>query len=199
MAELKKVVTPVFRVSFPSLFQADSYDGGEAKFGLTAIWDPSKFSAQDKRRWKAVMALLDEASKAEHRKSWKNLPVNFKRGVRDGAEKADLEGYGEGKRFANITSKMRPGVIDLDDEEIGPEHNNADRIYPGCYARATVTAYGYSKKGKGVSLGLQNVQFVKDGDRLDSRTNASEDFQNEEIDDQWLDDATDDDDDEIPF
>lgn len=191
MAEVKRYVTPVFRLSFPALFEASSYDGGPAKYGLSAVWTPSKFSDADKKRWKALMGALDAKSKEAFKKAWKDLPANIKRGIRDGAEKADLEGYGEGTKFANVTTKMRPGVIDASKNPIGPEEGNTDDVYPGCYCRATVTVYSYDNKGKGVALGLMNVQKVADGERLDSRTDAAEDFE-DDIDDAWLEQDEDD-------
>ena len=194
MAEVKRYVTPVFRLSFPNLFEADSYDGGPPKYGLSAVWDLSKFSDKDKKKWKAIRAAMDEESKGRFKKPIKDLPANYKVGIRDGAEKADLEGYGEGKKFANISTKMRPGVIDKDKNKIGPEEGNQDEIYPGCYCRATVTIYSYDNKGKGVALGLMNVQKVAEGERLDSRTDAAEDFE-DDVDSAWLEE----DEDDIPF
>lgn len=204
MGEMKKLVTPVFRASFPELFEAKSFDGGKPKFGLSAVWTPAKFSASDKKRWAAIMAALDEASMDRFKKKWDKLPANFKTGVRDGAEKADLEGYGEGTMFANITSMMRPGVVDVEKHIIakdGAEREKleadgkdvsdklgSEAIYPGCYMRATVTVYSYDNKGKGVALGLQNVQKVADGERLDSRTNAEDDF-DDDVDERWLDEG----------
>jgi hypothetical protein len=186
MAEVTRYVTPVFRLSFPNLFEAHAMDEqSKPKFGLTAVWNPAKFTEADKKRWKAIMAALDAESKRAFKKAWKDLPANFKTGVRDGAEKANLEGFGEGTKFANITTKMRPGVIDAGKSKIGPEEGNADDIYPGCYCRATVTVYSYDNKGKGVALGLMNVQKVADGERLDSRTDAAEDFE-DDIDGEWL-------------
>jgi hypothetical protein len=169
----------------PSTFEGKS--DGKPKYGFTAIWTPNKFSESDKKRWKAMRALLNEASMDKFKKAWKDLPANFKRGLRDGVEKADLEGFGPGTFFANITSQMRPGVIDAGRSPIGPDHGNTDDLYPGCYCRATVTAYAYDNKGKGVALGLQNLQKVADGDRLDARTNAEDDFE-DDIDSEWLDD-----------
>ena len=186
MAEVARYVTPVFRLSFPNLFEPSAMDAdSKPKYGLTAVWTPSKFTESDKKRWKAMMAALDAESKSAFKKAWKDLPANVKTGVRDGAEKANLEGFGEGTKFANITTKMRPGVIDAGKSKIGPEEGNADDIYPGCYCRATVTVYSYDNKGKGVALGLMNVQKVADGERLDSRTDAAEDFE-DDIDDAWL-------------
>jgi hypothetical protein len=189
MGEVVRYPTPVFRLSFPSLFEAESYDGGPPKFGLSAVWDLSKFSDKDKKMWKGIKAAMDAESKARFKKPLKDLPSNFKIGIRDG-----LEGYGEGKKFANLTTKMRPGVIDANKNKIGPEEGNAEEIYPGCYCRATITVYSYDNKGKGIALGLMNVQKVADGERLDSRSDASEDF-DDDIDDAWLEQ----DDDDIPF
>ncbi|RUQ67371.1 DUF2815 family protein [Brucella abortus] len=201
MAEIKRYVTPVFRLSFPSLFEASSYDGGEPKYGCSAIWTPGKFTEKDKARWKEIMGALDAEAKARFKKAWKDLPSNIKRGVRDGAEKS-LEGYGEGTRFASLTTKMRPGVVDAERRTIAKDDKEREKleaddkpvadavgseaIYPGCYCRATVTVYSYDNKGKGVALGLMNIQKVADGERLDSRTDASEDFE-DDIDEAWLD------------
>ena len=188
MAEVQRYVTPVFRLSFPALFEAESYDGGPPKFGLSAVWTPAKFSDMDKKRWKAILQALNAESQSRFKKPWKELPANIKRGLRDGAEKADMEGYGEGTRFASVSTKMRPGVIDASKNKIGPEEGNTDDIFPGCYCRATVTVYSYDNKGKGVALGLMNVQKVADGERLDSRTDAAEDFE-DDIDSAWLEEA----------
>lgn len=176
----KKLVTPAFRVSFPKVFEADSFNGGPPKFSVAAVWDPSKFTPAEKKQWQAIIDLCDEVSLERFKKKMGDLPANFKRAIRDGAEKADLAGYGEGMLFANLSSKMKPGVIDRNSQPI----LDADEFYPGCYARATVTAYSYDQGGgKGVALGLQNLQKLGEGDRLDSRTDASEDFGNEDIDD----------------
>jgi hypothetical protein len=186
---VQKLVTPIFRVSFPSVFEAKSFDGGAPKFSVSAIWDPSKFTPAEKKLWAAMLGLADEVSLERFKKKMSDLPSNFKRAIRDGAEKADLAGYGEGKLFANLSSKMRPGLIDRDQAPI----TNPEDFYPGCYARGTITCYSYDNKGKGVAFGLQNLMKVKDGERLDSRTDAAEDFS--EVDDGDLDRF----DDDIPF
>src|SRR3989304_900922 len=190
--ELVKYVTPVFRLSFPNLFEAKAMDAqSKPKFGCAAIWTPKVFTETDKVRWKAIMGALNAAALEKFKKPWKELPANIKRGVRNGAEKEGMEGYGEGTAFANLSTKMRPGVVGTEKDAegkyltISPEEGNADEIYPGCYCRATVTVYHYDNKGKGVALGLLNIQKVKDGERLDSRTNAADDFQDQ--DSEWLD------------
>jgi hypothetical protein len=169
---VKQVLTPVFRVSFPAVFEAKAFDGGPAKFSVSAVWDPALFTQKEKALWDAMVGLCDEVSLERFKKKMGDLPGNFKKAIRDGAEKADLAGYGEGKLFANLSSKMKPGIVDLS----GVPVTNPDDFYPGCYARAYVTAYAYDNKGKGVAMGLQNLQFVRDGERLDARTDAAAAF-----------------------
>lgn len=194
--EVKKYVTPVFRGSFPAVFEAQSYDDGEPKFGIAAVWTPAKFTEKEKDQWRTIMAALDEESQRVFKTKWKELPANVKRGIRDGAEKADLEGYGEGTRFANLTSKMRPGIVGPDGKtKIALDEGNASEVYPGAYFRATVTIYSYNKKGKGISLGLNNLQKVADGERLDSRTDAAEDFAGTPVDSSYAQKPKDGDDD----
>lgn len=196
--ERKRLVTPPFRLSFPNLFVArlsSDEPGAKPKFGCSAIWTPKNFTERDKKLWGALLGELNRVSMETFKKAWKDLGEGYKRGLRDGSAKEGLEGYGPGTRFANITSNNRPGVIDIHKDEttgefikIGPEHGNADLAYPGCYCRATVNVYSYTKKGKGVAIGLFNVQKIKDGARLDSRVAAEDDF-DEDVDSEWLDGA----------
>lgn len=182
----KSFTTPVFRISFPNLFVAKAgEDGGKLKFGCQAIWTPANFTATDKKLWNEMVGALNDECIKRFKKPLKEMPANFKKGIREGAEK-ELEGYGAGTRFASLTSTLGPGVVDRDKQVISPEEGNADDIYPGCYCRAKVTVYSYDNKGRGVALGLRNVQKVKDGDRLDSRVSAQDDF-DDDIDPDWLD------------
>lgn len=190
-----RFITPVFRMSFPNLYtprRSDQDDpNSKLKFGCSAVWTPSKFTDREKQLWKAILGELHRVSKEAFKKPWNELPDNIKRGLRDGSAKEGLEGYGPGTRFANLTSNNRPGVIGKDGvTKIGPEYGNGEEIYPGCFARATVNVYAYGlkpgSKGKGVAIGLFNIQKIKDGPRLDSRVAAEDDF-DEEIDSAWLD------------
>lgn len=203
-AERVKLTTPPFRLSFPNVFEARAMGedpNSKPKFGCSAIWTPAKFTDRDKVLWRAMLAEMDKESRRAFNKGWKELSSEvYKKGIRDGAGKEGLEGYGPGTRYANLTSKNRPGVIMADGKtKISPDEGNAEEIYPGCYCRATVNVYSFNNKGKGVALGLRNLQKIKDGPRIDNRTDAADDF-DEEIDSAWLDQAEDEIvDDEIPF
>lgn len=159
----EKVKTPVFRVSFPNVFEASSYNGGEAKFGLTMCFD----NATDRGEMERIL------KEAAHEKWGAKLPAGLRNAFRKGEEKGELQGYGPGITFAAATSKQKPGVVDANVQPI----LDRSEFYAGCYARATVTAYAYDKNGnKGVAFGLHNVQKVKDGERFDGRSNAEDDF-----------------------
>jgi hypothetical protein len=163
-----KVTTPVFRVSFPAMFEAKSFQEGEPKFSLVMIFD-------SKADIKAMRKLANDAA---HEKFGAKLPANLKSPFRDGKEKAHLQGYGEGTIFATASSKQKPGLVD---QRVQPIIDR-DEFYAGCYARATVTAFAYDQKGnKGVAFGLNNVQKIRDGERFDGRTAATDDF--EEVED----------------
>jgi hypothetical protein len=200
MAEIKRFVTPVFRLSFPNVFEPkEGMNGGKPKFGISAIWTPAKFTDKEKVLWKNILKALDAEAMHRFKKPFKSLPANIKRGLRNGNERPDLEGYGEGTLFASVTSKMKPGVIDRDRSEISVEENNTEKLYPGCKCRATVTVYGYDNQGKGLALGLLNLQKVDDGKRLDSRVDAAEDFEDDLGDGEENDNLLDKDDDDIAF
>ena len=108
-------------------------------------------------------------------------------GIRDGKIRADKKGYGAGTLFASLSTQQAPGVVDRNKEPISPGHGNADTIFAGCTCRATIAVYCYDQSGgRGYALGLNNLQLIGTGPRLDNRTNANEDF-----DDDFLMDAQD--------
>lgn len=187
MVERTKVTSPPFRVSFPEVFEKKGYDGSDPKYSVVMLFYPAKFSKKEAAQFKAMKALLSEACDIKFSKPLDEMKKNpsFKRGLRMGEEKPDLDGYGEGCVFATASSKMQPGLIDRDRSPI----MRPEDFYPGCWARATLTAYGYDNKSKGVAFGLQNLQKLGEGESFSGRTAADEDFENDE-DDVWKDEET---------
>jgi hypothetical protein len=179
--DLGDFLTPVFRVSFPSVFVMDSYGDGTPKYTLDAIWDPSKFTDKDKKLWAQLLAGMDEASLSKFKKKLKELPVTFHKGIRNGNEKTS-EGYGEGKLFSKLSSNKPFGVVDLARNPIGPAHGNESLLYAGCYARAFVRPYAYDNKSRGVRLVILSLQKVAEGEKLDGSANAAKKFEDVEMD-----------------
>ncbi len=170
---MAKIVTPPFRVSFPQVFTPKSFqEGADPKFSVMAVWDPSDFGSAEEAQWAAFLEAIDAASVKKHGKPIADLPASFRRPFRDGKEKEHLGGFEEGMLFATLSTKVRPGVIDRNMQPI----IEASDFYAGCYARATVSAYGYDNVSKGVAVGLHNLQKVGEGEPLDGRTKAEDDF-----------------------
>ena len=86
---------------------------------------------------------------------------------------AGSEPYG-GHMFMSVSSKVKPDVRGPNMEEL----IDPGDIQSGDYVRVSVNCYawGPTKNGSGISFGLGNVQFLKKGVPLDSRTSAEDDF-----------------------
>ncbi len=79
--------------------------------------------------------------------------------------------------FIRANSKDRPQVVSAAGKAITEEQSA--EVYPGRWARFSVRAYAYDHPtgGKGVSLGLQNVQILDNDERLaGARPQASDEF-----------------------
>lgn len=173
-----RVFTPPFRVSYPYVFQPapPNKDNPTAprKYRVMAIWTPKEFSPEDLDLFKGMLRIANEASIKKFGKPLNELPGNFKKPFHKGDEKAE-QGWTAENIFANISSEFKPGIVASDGKT---PVLDAQGFYAGCYARASVNAYGYDRGGgKGVSLGLQNLMFVKHGERLDNRIEAAADFE----------------------
>jgi hypothetical protein len=171
MAERKAVFTPPFRVSFPNVFRPTSYQGGDPKYSIVMLFYPANFNDKHKAAWKDVGRIANEAAIEAFKKPLKELPDNFRKPFRKGEEKAHLDGYGEGCIFFSASSKQAPGVIDRNKANVLEQD-----FYPGCWARASISAFAYDNKGKGVSFGLHNLQKLGEGENFSGRVAAEEDF-----------------------
>ena len=142
------------RLSFPHLFTAHAMEEGEqAKFSASFILDNEKHAKLIERIEKLVERLA-----LDH---WKKK-VTFKSCLRDGNDKPDMDGYGDGVMFLNASRKTRPVVVD---RQVNPVTEEDGVILAGCYVNATVRIWVQDNKwGKRVNAELRAVQFVKDGE-----------------------------------
>lgn len=152
------LLTPLFRVTFPKILESNE----DGQYGLGMIFEKDiDFDA------------LDDLVEATKKIKWaKNPPKNLMLPVLDGddSNRPEYEGvyYINGK-----CGKYRPGLIDADRNPI----EDPEEFYPGCYARAVITCYPWSFKGKnGVSVSVRNIQKCEEGEPLISRVKADDDF-----------------------
>lgn len=179
--ERKKFITPVGRLTFPSLFsKAKPMEGAttEPQYEATIVFDTEaiKRDPAERARFDALRKEMEACCLDKFKKPIKEAKAKidkFHDPLRDGEQKEHLEGFGAGHLFMKAKSKRRPGVITAAKVAI----DDPEAIYSGCYVRFNVTPFAYDKGGgKGISVALNSVMFVRDGDRLDGVSNPEEDF-----------------------
>ena len=100
--------------------------------------------------------------------------------LRDGdLERPDDEAY-RNSYFINANSSTAPGIVDADRQPILERFE----VYSGVYARASINLYAFNSNGnKGIACGLNNLQKIRDGEPLGSKSRAEDDFATEDDDD----------------
>lgn len=166
-----KVIIPC-RLSYAHVWEPGvNKDGTPGKYS-TALLIPKTDTKTIAKIEKAI-----EAAKVEGKSKLANskgiIPKNIKTPLRDADdEEIDDEAY-EGMMFINASSKTRPGIVDRHVQRIIDQ----EEVYSGCYCNVSVNFYAFVAEGnKGIAAGLNNVQKVKDGDRLAGGSTAEEDF-----------------------
>lgn len=156
-------------------------EGGAAQYSISLLF---KKNADISALKKAVVATA-VAKFGEAGKKFKDKPFRS-------VDEMDnpIPGF-RGGVFITAKSKQKPGIVDRD---LSPITDALD-FYPGCICRATVAPFAFDKKGtKGVTFLLNNLQKIDDGERLDGRKRAEDEFS--AIDSDAEDDDEDDDDDD---
>lgn len=161
---MPSVITPKFRVSYPSVFKPRAFDGQEPTYSLEALFPKG-----------TDLSKLEAAIEAEIQKKWAGkTPKNLKRPMfKEQGDKA-ASGYEAGAKYLSLKSKRRPGLVDRKLQPIIDE----TEFYPGCYAIAQVSVYAWTHKtgGAGVSFSLENLQKVEEGEPLAGRVRAENVF-----------------------
>ena len=174
-----KVVTGKVRFSYVNIFKSRAFQADQdAKFSICLL-----IPKEDKATLKKIKAAIDEAIQEGISSKWNGKkPANVKLPLRDGdEERADEAPEYEGMMFLNANSTQKPGIVDKDLNEI----LDPDEVYSGCWGRASINFYPFSVNGnKGISVGLNNIQKLKDGERLGGvRASAESDFDDDFEDD----------------
>jgi hypothetical protein len=165
-----KTVTGKVRFSYAHVFEPSAVEEGEEKFYNICLMIPKKDKAGIAKIEAAIEAAVEQGVKGK----WGGArPKKLKLPLRDGDEEKEGEEW-EGMLFLNAKSKRKPSVVDQNlNAIIDPED-----FYSGCWGRASINFYPYDYNGtKGVAAGLNNIQKLADGERLDGGgSSAEEDF-----------------------
>jgi hypothetical protein len=174
-------ISPVGRVSYQHVFQpqANQEDPSKPKkFSVVLIFDPENMDEADKEAYAAMKAAAEIALAA---KFPKKRPLEMKNPFRDGNVKEGKPEF-ENKIFVTFSTQENADP-DLNPKVVGPNNKRISQesgdFYSGCYARVSynASAFDHEKGNKGVAFYLNNIQKVRDGDKLTSRTAAEDEFE----------------------
>lgn len=169
------------RLSFPKLFKAEAYgDNPTPMFQASFLFAPG--SEAHKALESAMVAAAQEKWGAKAAQTLKALVASNKVCLRNGDEKADLDGYA-GMLFLNARNAKRPLIVDKDR---APLVEADGKPYAGCFVNAVLDIYAqdHPQYGKRINASLGGVQFVRDGDAFGAKGVSESDF--EEIDEDLL-------------
>jgi len=159
--EVVRLVTPVGRLLYPSIaapLPADAeYDAGKYVCGLLI---PNEVYKEQCKDWgKQILTLAQEVFGAKNIKSLADFRHPIKKG--DDTE----TDYMKGHIFITGKGKYAPSIIDAAKKEMSPDA--VANIKGGDYGRLVLTLFTYDTKGnKGVSFGLDVVQYARPGEPL---------------------------------
>lgn len=167
-----KVVTGEVRGSYLNLWEPRAgQEGGTPKYSMTLLIPKSDT---------ATLSKLKAAQEAAIAAKWPNkrpAKVDLTLHDGDGTKPSTGEPFPaecKGHMVMSVSSKNQPGVVD---QRVQPILDRTAFV-SGDYFRVSINAYGYEVNGKrGVSFGLNNVQFLRKGDPLGSVARAEDDFQ----------------------
>ena len=164
-----KVITGKVRASFVQVFEPQSVNGSEPKYSCSFIIPKS-----DKETIAAIKAAIERAKQDGIAKFGGKVPPNLKMPLRDGdIDRPDDPNYAD-CYFVNANSKEKPGIVDRRRIPI----TDPLELYSGCFVRASINFYAFNTNGnRGIAAGLGNVQKWADGEPLNGRVRAEDEFE----------------------
>lgn len=176
-----KVITGAnTRWSYANVWDPKSINGGSAKFSVSLII-PKDDTATVNKIKAAIQAAYDEGE-SKLKGNGRTVPAlkAIKTPLRDGdLERPDDAAYAN-SYFINANSSTAPGIVDADRQPI----LERSEVYSGVYGRASVNFYAFNTNGnKGIAVGLNNLQKIRDGEPLGGKSRAEDDFASEDDDD----------------
>lgn len=175
----KKVNTPVCRLAYPFVFQPDE----KGKYRAVLLFPKENFNPN------FIKEIVGEVKSQLQASTFKNgFPATFRSNpLKDG----DVPNSMGNTPFAgyyvlNVGSKFQPGVCAsyADPTKRKPDGSPApmiiedpNEIYGGVWARVNIHAYSYNFQGNcGIAVSMNNIQKIKDGERLGGNSGADSAF-----------------------
>lgn len=179
-----KVITGKVRFSYVNIFEAKkNEDGTDGKYGVTLLIPKSDTDTLNKIKTAIADAREVFCSKngATALPQKPNHTLHDGDGLKDSGEPYEAEC--KGHWVIAVSSKQKPVIVDNMRNPI----TDPAEVYSGCYGRAAINFYGYSRNGKkGISAGLQSIQKLHDGEPLGGARGSADDFADGFEDDAFL-------------
>ena len=179
----KVILGPRTRWSYCNAWEPKSINGSKPKYSVSFIIP--KDDEKTVARVRAAIKAAYEEGESKLKGNGKSVPAMsaIKLPLRDGdAERPDDPAYAN-SYFINANSNNTPQIVDANRQEI-IDHSE---VYSGVYGRASVNFYAFNSNGnRGIACGLGNLQKIKDGEPLGSRSSAEDDFAVTDDDDDFL-------------
>ena len=147
--------------------------GGTPKYSVSLIIPKSDTVTVAKIR-AAIQAAYEEGqSKLKGNSKFVPALEDIKTPLRDGDKDRKGDEAYQNSWFVNANSTTKPGVVDADRQPI----LDSSELYSGIIGRASINFYAFNSSGnRGIACGLQNIQFWCDGEPLNGRVRAEDEF-----------------------
>lgn len=182
-----RMKTPLCRIAYPYVFAPK----------VETVKDENTGQTHTIRKYQGALVFdssadLTELKKEAIREGIAEFGENFEKLVKQGAIKWPFRDggeinintgqpfYGEGLTFINVSSQDQPEVVSRYAEPGGTKPRRVtdpSELWPGEYCKASITIKPYNKpKSKGIGVYLNGLQIWHEGDRMDNRVSAVDDF-----------------------
>lgn len=166
------VRTPVGQISFPNLVKPDvGREYSDNKYKMDLLFDKATWKEEGKDLRVAVIKTAQEFFGNPKITKLSDFKHPFKDGDDKDPEKASSKAYA-GKMYVTLKTEYKPSIMKADGKTEMTE-KEVEAIKGGDWARAVVSIYGYSQSGGGITLGLQLVQFWKEGESFGGGSKAA--------------------------
>jgi hypothetical protein len=163
-----KWISPEIVCSYPHLHEMSEDQSGRKSYNLSIPLPKADKEANEKLKQCMVNAAVNAWGE-----KYRTLQ-GVKHFVTDGDPEDSI--YKDTVKFSAKAPKRQPGCVDQHMRPVPPEKIE-ETFYPGAIIRVSVSAYATDKGGsKTVAFALNNVMFVRDGERLGGSSSADDDF-----------------------
>lgn len=179
-----RIISPLAILSYPHLHEPQAgQDGKKPQYSAALVFTPELLALpgeQEKFQTMEAALIFVGQKKFGDKFAAQLQSESFKKGFRRDGE---AKGYGKGSIYVNVRNAEQPGFV-YSWPESGttkparvPQEKVREVFYAGSIVRASLSAFAFNRPdSKGLSFALNNLQWIKDGPRLDNRKAADEDF-----------------------